>query len=227
MILKVSVMQFVGLFMIDVVFWGATGQAKVLNEALCDSNYRIVALVDRNKDITPPFPGIPVLDGKVGFDSWLAGWDSVENLHAVVAVGGESGCDRLELMGLFTERGLTPLTVIHKSAFVATDAHIGSGTQILANSAVCSHVSLGESVIINTSATVDHDCTIGNGVHVAPCANLAGEVRVNDLAFIGIGATILPRIRIGEGAIVGGGAVVIEDVPAGVTVVGNPARIIL
>jgi len=36
---------------------------------------------------------------------------------------------------------------------------------------------------------------------------------------------VIPRIRIGEGAIVGAGAVVTRDVPAGVIVTGNPARI--
>jgi maltose O-acetyltransferase len=44
-------------------------------------------------------------------------------------------------------------------------------------------------------------------------------------ATIGSGATILGRLRIGEGALVGAGAVVTSDVPAGATVVGNPARV--
>jgi acetyltransferase-like isoleucine patch superfamily enzyme len=56
---------------------------------------------------------------------------------------------------------------------------------------------------------------------------LAGEVTVNAGAFIGTGAVVLPRIRIGQGAIVGAGAVVTRDVPVGVTVVGNPARVYL
>lgn len=43
-------------------------------------------------------------------------------------------------------------------------------------------------------------------------------------ALIGSGAVLLPGITIGEGAMVGAGAVVTKDVPAGVTVVGNPAR---
>lgn len=44
-------------------------------------------------------------------------------------------------------------------------------------------------------------------------------------ASIGAGAVILPGITIGERAVVGAGAVVTKMVPAGVTVVGNPARI--
>jgi len=42
-------------------------------------------------------------------------------------------------------------------------------------------------------------------------------------ASIGANATILPGIIIHENAMVGAGAVVTRDVPAGVTVVGNPA----
>jgi len=42
--------------------------------------------------------------------------------------------------------------------------------------------------------------------------------------WIGGGALVLPGVTIGDGAIVGAGAVVTRDVPAGATVVGNPAR---
>jgi acetyltransferase-like isoleucine patch superfamily enzyme len=44
-------------------------------------------------------------------------------------------------------------------------------------------------------------------------------------AKIGANATILPGVRVGAGALVGAGAVVTKDVPPGVVVVGNPARI--
>ena len=43
---------------------------------------------------------------------------------------------------------------------------------------------------------------------------------------IGSGAVILGGVRIGEGALVGAGAVVTRDVPAGETVAGSPARVL-
>ncbi len=43
---------------------------------------------------------------------------------------------------------------------------------------------------------------------------------------IGIGACVLPNINIGKWSIIGAGAVVIEDVPDNVIVVGNPAKIL-
>jgi maltose O-acetyltransferase len=43
---------------------------------------------------------------------------------------------------------------------------------------------------------------------------------------IGGGALILPGVTIADDAIVGAGSVVTCDVPAGVTVTGNPARLL-
>jgi len=45
-------------------------------------------------------------------------------------------------------------------------------------------------------------------------------------ASIGSGSTILCGVEIGAGAIVGAGSVVTKDVPAGMIVAGNPARVL-
>lgn len=206
------------------MFWGATGQAKVLSEALYGTDFRLVALVD-NREVISPFTGVPVLMGESGLDAWLERRGGARGLFAAVAVGGARGRDRIELMDLLQARGLTPLTVIHRTAFVATDAQVGEGCQIMAQAAVCTHVRLGSGVIVNTAASVDHDCVVGSGTHIAPGARLAGEVTVGERAFIGVGAIVLPHIHIGEDAIVGAGAVVTKNVPPRVTVVGNPARL--
>ena len=136
------------------------------------------------------------------------------------------GHDRLARMRWLNARGHAPLTVVHQRAFVAEDATIGDGCQILAMSAVCAGATLGAAVIVNTSASIDHDCVVADGVHVAPGATLAGEVVVDEFAFVGAGAIVLPRLHIGANAIVGAGAVVTRDVAAGEKVGGNPARIL-
>ena len=51
-------------------------------------------------------------------------------------------------------------------------------------------------------------------------------VNIGQDVWIGGGAIILPGVTIGDGAIVGAGSVVTKDVAPGVTVVGNPARVV-
>jgi sugar O-acyltransferase (sialic acid O-acetyltransferase NeuD family) len=207
---------------VDIIFWGATGQAKVLRELLGDTA-RVVAVFDRDA-VPPPFPDVPLHVGDAGFDAWLA--SRAEPPHFLVAIGGEHGRARVEIQHRLAARRLVPHIAIHRTAFVAANARLGAGSQILAHATVCAEAQLGEACIVNTAASVDHECDLGDGVHVGPGARLAGCVEVGDYAMIGTGAIVLPRLRIGEEAIVGAGAVVTEDVPPRAVVAGNPARVI-
>lgn len=59
-------------------------------------------------------------------------------------------------------------------------------------------------------------------------AGAAGQspVTLGDDVFVGARACILKGVRVGDGAVIGCAAVVTHDVPAGMVVVGNPARIV-
>lgn len=120
--------------------------------------------------------------------------------------------------------GLTPANAIHPSATVAEDVRLGLGIWMAAGAIVNPGSRLDDGVVINTGATVDHDCVLETCCNVSPGCHLSGRTRVGRYAFLGTGAVTIPDITIGEGAIVGAGAVAIRDVPAGVTVVGVPAR---
>jgi len=205
------------------IFWGATGQARVLYEALQASDYRLIATFD-NRQVAPPLEGVPLLIGQENFLTWLAEQNRDEEILFCVAIGGSRGSDRVQRQYWLRQQGLHPLTILHARAFVAKTASVGAGSQVLAMAAVCANARIGEATIINTAATVDHDCVLGDGVHVAPGAHLAGEIRVDDHAFIGMGALILPRLHIGRNAVVGAGSVVTRDVAPGGVVKGSPAK---
>lgn len=209
----------------DIVFWGATGQAKVLRECL-EATHKVVALFDNNPQVPSCFSDVPIYYGKTGFEQWFSEHDQPRDLQFLVAIGGDRGEDRLALQSYLQSFGLNPIIAQHRTAFVASNASVGLGSQILAQSAVCVEAVIGLSCIINTGATVDHECILSDGIHIAPGAHLAGCVEIGRCAMIGTGAAVLPRIKIGHHAVVGAGAVVTKDVPPHTTVVGNPARII-
>jgi len=114
-------------------------------------------------------------------------------------------------------------SVIHPHASVAPSAVIGSGAFIGPRAVVHSFAVVHAHAVINTGAIVEHECIIGENAHIAPGAVLAGNVKVARQALVGIGSRVLPGIKVGIGSVVGAGAVVVQDVPEGDTVVGVPA----
>jgi sugar O-acyltransferase (sialic acid O-acetyltransferase NeuD family) len=206
-----------------IIFWGATGQAKVLRECISYYDVSLVALFDNNSYLISPFDKVPLKSGDA-FKIWIQQQDSPESIMFLVAIGGDRGRDRLEIHDYLKSFGLIPYTAIHPTSFVAKDAQIGEGSQVLAHSSICVDTVIGRECIINTSSSVDHECKIGDGVHIGPGANVAGLVTIGKFALIGTGATILPRIKIGKGSVIGAGAVVTKDVPDFTVVTGNPAK---
>jgi serine O-acetyltransferase len=104
---------------------------------------------------------------------------------------------------------------------------------------VSAQVAIGDPVIVEPGVYIAHGqvvidglAEIATGVVIFPFVTIglrAGNIRgpkVGQDVSIGTGAKLIGPITVGAGARVGANAVVVDDVPAGVTVVGNPARVV-
>jgi sugar O-acyltransferase (sialic acid O-acetyltransferase NeuD family) len=120
---------------------------------------------------------------------------------------------------------------------VASSHHRGHSVEIAEGSILCgntmftSNIRIGRHFHGNMASYVAHDCVVGDFVTFAPRVNCNGRVVIEDDAFIGTGAILRPGNRdkplvIGKGARIGMGAIVTRDVPPGVTVFANPARVL-
>ena len=144
-----------------------------------------------------------------------------------VAVG--SGGDR-EAMVTKVGSNAEPLALLAPQATILDCNIIGIGSVFCPNTMVTSNAKIGKFFQCNIYAYVAHDCVIGDFVTFAPGVRCNGRVHIDDYAYIGTNAIIREGtsdkpLHIGKGAVVGMGAVVTKDVPAGATVVGNPARV--
>lgn len=133
---------------------------------------------------------------------------------------------RLQWISKLRNSGRHLVTLIHPSTSLSKRSSIGEATLLKPYSVVDAGVSIGQGCIINSGSTISHGCIVGDGVHVCPGVNIAGDVSVGNQTWVGIGASTKQGVKIGEKVIIGAGAVIIDDIPDDVTVVGNPARII-
>ena len=143
----------------------------------------------------------------------LAGWGGVQAIlvHRFAHALHHAGVPILPTVLAYASRVITGVE-IHPAAKIGKDFFIDHGS----------------GVVIGETAEVGNCVTIYQGVTLGGTGFQRGKRHptVQDNVTIGSGAKLLGPITIGHGAKVGANTVVIGDVPANATVVGNPGHIV-
>lgn len=106
--------------------------------------------------------------------------------------------------------------IVMMGAVINIGAVVGPGTMVDMNA------------VVGARALVGRDCHIGAGAVLAGVLEppSAEPVVIEDEVLIGANAVVLEGTRVGKGSVVAAGAVVTEDIPAGVVAAGQPARVL-
>jgi serine O-acetyltransferase len=115
--------------------------------------------------------------------------------------------------------------------FVSHISRFLTGIEIHPGAQVGRHVFIdhGMGIVIGETAVVGDGSTIYQGVTLGGTSTMRGAKRHPTLGrnvIVGAGAKVLGGFTVGDGARIGSNAVVVKEVPAGATAVGNPARIL-
>lgn len=161
-------------------------------------------------------------------------YQSFKNLNAAqkfVLIAIANSQIREKLANQLVMDGLQLWTVQADNVVMMDNIEIAEGAALSPFVSITSNIKIGKCFHANLYSYVEHDCIIGDYVTFAPGVKCNGNIHIEDHAYIGTSAVIKQGtpdkpLVIGKGAIVGMGAVVTKSVPAGVTVIGNPARIL-
>ncbi|MCH7395775.1 NeuD/PglB/VioB family sugar acetyltransferase [Acinetobacter dispersus] len=176
-------------------------------------------------------------DGQAGESlngySVLTYTDFIKNsaTYKAVTIAIANSIVREKLVARLNEDSVQHLAVQAGNTVILDEVEIGEGSLLCPFTCLTSNIKIGKFFHANIYSYVAHDCVIGDYVTFAPGVKCNGNIRIEDHAYIGTGAVIKQGtpdkpLVIGKGAVVGMGAVVTKSVPAGVTVIGNPARIL-
>jgi serine O-acetyltransferase len=141
----------------------------------------------------------------------LTGWAGVQALlaHRVAHALWESDVPLIPRTIAYTSRAITGVE-IHPAARIGTDFFIDHGSGVV----------IGETAEIGDRVTLYQGVTLGG----TGFARGKRHPTLDDDVTVGSGAKLLGPVTVGRNAKVGANTVVIEDVPAQTTVVGNPGH---
>jgi serine O-acetyltransferase len=143
----------------------------------------------------------------------LTSWAGVQALlaHRAAHALREAGVPMLPRMLAYATRAITGIE-IHPAA------EIGRGF----------FIDHGAGVVIGETALIGNRVTLYQGVTLGGTGFQRGKRHptLGDNVTVGSGAKLLGPIAVGDGAKIGANTVVVEDVPPGATVVGNPGHMV-
>lgn len=176
-----------------------------------------------DRPLAPQMNGHRVLT----YSEWMA--EPASSRHVCIAIANSHIRQRLAVQ--CETAGMDFFEVRAYNVVQMDDVQLGEGAVLSPFVTLTSNIRIGRHFHANLYSYVEHDCVIGDFVTFAPGVKCNGNVVIEDHAYIGSGAFIKQGqpgspLVIGRGALVGMGAVVTKSVAAGVTVVGNPAKVV-
>ena len=183
----------------------------------CGKAWTVVGFLDDNPEALKPFGDFASVRPLTSHQP------SADQLHLV---GLGMPVLKEKLVAPLVSAGAEFLTFVHPSAIIGDRVTLGRGVVVCPGAILSVDIDVGEFALVNLNCTIGHDARLGAWTSLSAQCDITGHVRVADRVFLGSRASIIPGKTVGSRATVGAGAVVVTDVPAAVTVVGIPARIL-
>jgi sugar O-acyltransferase (sialic acid O-acetyltransferase NeuD family) len=206
-----------------VVIIGAGGQAKIIADALLlsDDAEPVGFLDDHQRGVG--FMGLPIL----GAVDELPDLVDAHGIDAgIVSIGDNYRRGQIVDAIEAAISGFPWANAIHPMTAIGAGCEVGHGVHMMAGAVVNPASTVGDHVHIDTRASLDHDSSIGRCASLGPTSATGGGCTIGAYVAVSIGAVVLHGRSVGDHSVIGAGATVTADIPAGVVAFGTPARVV-
>ncbi len=204
----------------DLIIIGAGGMGRTIYDMARENtgfgvSFTVKGFLDDNVDSLDSFHNYPPVLGTI------SDYIVQANDIFVCSIGGES---RRHCMEEIINKGGEFMTLIHPTSRIGTNVHIGKGCYVGAFTTIAADAFIDDYNFIQTNTIIGHDVHIGKWNRIDSFVMCVGGIKIGEGCMIHTHAMINHNVEVGDGAHIGACSFVVNSVPAGATVFGNPAR---
>lgn len=207
-----------------IVIIGASGHGGTILDCIeKEGKYSFLGFVDSFKEKGTKHNGFEILGKEQDIPELIEQY----NLYgAIIAIGNNWTRKKIvdKLKDIAPEFNF--VTVVHPSAIIGRNVHIGKGTIIMPGTIINANSSIGDFCILNTNSSLGHDGSMEDFSSISSGVCTGGNLVLGKFSAISLGANIIENITIGEHSVIGAGSLVVKDVMSQTVVYGSPARFI-
>lgn len=204
-----------------IVILGAGSYCAAMVDLAMECGYEVAGILDDDLLKT----GTEILGVMINGPIQRAFDSNIRDKNFLVAIG-DNPTRRKIMEKIRSEGGITP-TLIHPTSVISKFSQIGQGVYIQPHVVVWTSVSIGNDCIISPNVVIAHHSVLQNGCLASTSSAIGANIEIRQDAFLGMSCNITTGVEyVGENALVGAGAVVIDNVAPNTVVAGVPARTI-